>query len=846
MSTSIRSDEWRTVSTTRSPAASPHIPPRPSPSRLHAYAQHHASSPAHDAAAALAEASFVPLSGGSDNIHWTDGTEEQEETQRGAGAQQIHLHQQYSATAFSSAAPSSPPLPLSKVIRFRVIKLSRTGMYTEKVLALDPAHHVLLFADPPAEQHQQGASQTLTMEAEGNVSPRHSVPENAKGFAMRDIRALMPFDDAAAQPSAPMPTHSAAFTSRLLMLFQPELLHRSYEVLFQDQVQRNCFLAVVAELYGSGESPIEILHCDEAPSAVSVEKGPRWIPDGDVSNCMGCKAPFSLMFRKHHCRSCGGIFCGPCSEHNASLPDLSYSRPVRVCTACFRLICDVRKQGLMIAGATGPGAVATPTMLPAQAVERLDAERLYSKRSSLNDPSRNAGGGLLRPAMFQPSQLNRVGSTPLSPPTDASPDAAGNGSAAAPPLRDIYGFLLSSPTLALASIPHAGREQTVLHVASTATPTGQQTPNGIPLASSAATPSSQPDDSAFLTRTAFGTDAGNSTLSPSASVASPSGAGGASSDAAARAQAALTAQQQLRLSAQHVEIEAQRDRWNRYLVLHTTIDRNSTDLKRLVRKGIPPELRGQVWQILSGSREKQLALQQAHARRLQIQLAAQAAAGRPLHVSPSPSRDHIKSASYYRHCLECSQVPENLSVAVGEIDKDLHRTFPDNALFETTTTAHAAANPSAAASQPGTTTTTTLSAGLNMLRRVLLAYSFHCPHISYCQSMNFITALLLLFMDEEDAFYLLIVILEDICSVEVTTNGSAADGGASAPSSAHNSPATSTKLYYHSPDLSGAHIDSKVFLDLISEKLPRVSAQFEKLSFPLAPLTMSWFLCLFV
>src|SRR6185437_9560668 len=50
-------------------------------------------------------------------------------------------------------------------------------------------------------------------------------------------------------------------------------------------------------------------------------------------------------------RSCGGIFCGVCSDHTASLPDMSYSKPVRVCQNCFMLICDVRKQGLLFTGA---------------------------------------------------------------------------------------------------------------------------------------------------------------------------------------------------------------------------------------------------------------------------------------------------------------------------------------------------------------------------------------------------------------------------------------------------------------------------------------------------------------
>ena len=47
----------------------------------------------------------------------------------------------------------------------------------------------------------------------------------------------------------------------------------------------------------------------------------------------------------------GGIFCGPCSDQTASLPDLGHSKPQRVCANCFHVICEVRKQGLMLSGA---------------------------------------------------------------------------------------------------------------------------------------------------------------------------------------------------------------------------------------------------------------------------------------------------------------------------------------------------------------------------------------------------------------------------------------------------------------------------------------------------------------
>ena len=40
-------------------------------------------------------------------------------------------------------------------------------------------------------------------------------------------------------------------------------------------------------------------------------------------------------------------------------------------------------------------------------------------------------------------------------------------------------------------------------------------------------------------------------------------------------------------------------------------------------------------------------------------------------------------------------------------------------------------------------------------------YSFHNEKLGYCQSMNFVVAMLLLNMDEENAFWTLVIMLED-------------------------------------------------------------------------------------
>ncbi|XP_036247764.1 lateral signaling target protein 2 homolog [Molothrus ater] len=62
---------------------------------------------------------------------------------------------------------------------------------------------------------------------------------------------------------------------------------------------------------------------------------PEWVPDSTCSQCSACRSPFTLLRRRHHCRSCGKIFCARCSPNTAVLPFYSQSKPVRVCTHCY-------------------------------------------------------------------------------------------------------------------------------------------------------------------------------------------------------------------------------------------------------------------------------------------------------------------------------------------------------------------------------------------------------------------------------------------------------------------------------------------------------------------------------
>lgn len=134
--------------------------------------------------------------------------------------------------------------------------------------------------------------------------------------------------------------------------------------------------------------------------------------------------------------------------------------------------------------------------------------------------------------------------------------------------------------------------------------------------------------------------------------------------------------------------------------------------KRFVRKGIPPDWRGAAWFYYAGG--------------------------------PAILAKH---SGLYEKLLG----REVKQVDVEAIERDLHRTFPDNVRFQPCGGAEDRA--------PGTPPPADEPPIVSSLRRVLHAFAVYNPRIGYCQSLNFLAGLLLLFVEtEEQCFWLLNVI----------------------------------------------------------------------------------------
>ncbi|CAN0296962.1 unnamed protein product, partial [Discosporangium mesarthrocarpum] len=72
---------------------------------------------------------------------------------------------------------------------------------------------------------------------------------------------------------------------------------------------------------------------------------PRWVPDEDIIRCTGCRKDFDWARRKHHCRSCGQVFCYSCSRFRALMPrSFGTHDPQRLCQPCHSRVVPLQEE----------------------------------------------------------------------------------------------------------------------------------------------------------------------------------------------------------------------------------------------------------------------------------------------------------------------------------------------------------------------------------------------------------------------------------------------------------------------------------------------------------------------
>ena len=227
----------------------------------------------------------------------------------------------------------------------------------------------------------------------------------------------------------------------------------------------------------------------------------------------------------------------------------------------------------------------------------------------------------------------------------------------------------------------------------------------------------------------------------------------------------------------------------------------SDKIKRYVRKGIPPDLRGAAWFWYAGGPGKL-----------------------------------AKEPGLYWALVEKVNQGELSDNDREHIERDLNRTFPDNVRFKpdptTTLDAQSGAGGGGGNKKKSRYSTEPETPIVQALRRVLQTFAVHNPTIGYCQSLNFLAGLLLVFLDEDEekAF----VLLNIVTTVHL--------------------PGT------HGVALEGANIDIAVLMSCIKDALPAIWAKLDDNGGGTAPFpsaqalrlptvslaTTAWFMSLFV
>ncbi|KAK1140672.1 GTPase activating protein (GAP) [Aspergillus melleus] len=204
-----------------------------------------------------------------------------------------------------------------------------------------------------------------------------------------------------------------------------------------------------------------------------------------------------------------------------------------------------------------------------------------------------------------------------------------------------------------------------------------------------------------------------------------------------------------------------RDRKPALILLISPVEngRNATLIRqptfhKLIRVGLPNRLRGEIWEIASGS----------------------------LYL-------RLRSPKLYTDTL--SKFSGQESLAIDEIEKDLNRSLPEYAGFQS-------------------------EEGIGRLRRVLTAYSWINAEIGYCQAMNIVVAALLIYMSEAQAFFLLSVLCDRLLPG------------------------------YYSTTMYGTLLDQKVFESLVEKTMPVLWEHLAKSDVQLSVVSLPWFLSLYI
>jgi len=118
---------------------------------------------------------------------------------------------------------------------------------------------------------------------------------------------------------------------------------KSFTVYAATPMEKNDWMSHIAKC-------IRDLLAKKGLPCTEIDASPIWVPDQEAPICMHCKkTEFTVINRRHHCRKCGMVCCGSCTDKRFLLPNQS-SKPLRVCHTCYN---DLIIQSLIKSPAAG-------------------------------------------------------------------------------------------------------------------------------------------------------------------------------------------------------------------------------------------------------------------------------------------------------------------------------------------------------------------------------------------------------------------------------------------------------------------------------------------------------------
>jgi hepatocyte growth factor-regulated tyrosine kinase substrate len=142
---------------------------------------------------------------------------------------------------------------------------------------------------------------------------------------------------------------------------------------------------------------------------------------------MRCRTPFTFTNRKHHCRNCGGVFCGSCSTKTIALPQYGIMQPVRVDDGCYQKLTEkTRSFSVLPKGfdAAKPAKTLYQGMQPREprVEDSFDADLKRALEMSLEDARVPIGQGYTPQSQKPAASSNDSKSKPLPHPKEEEED----------------------------------------------------------------------------------------------------------------------------------------------------------------------------------------------------------------------------------------------------------------------------------------------------------------------------------------------------------------------------------------------------------------------------------------